>query len=80
MTAKEKALDLVQKFEPHVTTWDCYNDTPELPEHIRDDGKKCALIAVEEVLDLLGGAGVFSFADYTVSAYWELVKVEIENL
>ena len=51
---------------------------------LRDDekdlSKRCALIAVEEIIDVLGGAGVFSFADPSVTQYWEQVKQEIERL
>lgn len=44
-----------------------------------DSAKQCALIAVEEILDILGGAGVYSFADEKVSEYWEQVKKEIKK-
>jgi len=42
--------------------------------------KYSAKIAVNEILDVLGGGGVYSFADIKVSEYWEKVKDEIDNV
>jgi hypothetical protein len=41
--------------------------------------KQCALICVEEIIDVLGGAGVYSFADEKISEYWEEVKLKIQS-
>jgi hypothetical protein len=58
---KEKAKELVDKFS-----------TVGLQQ--RNEGIACALIAVDEIINLLG--------DITNNEidYWELVKKEIENL
>lgn len=62
MTPKEKAQELVYKFMD--TRWDMS----------KEDGKQCALITVEEVMDEL--------EDYTGEyiAYWNEVKNEINKL
>ncbi len=51
MTPKEKAQELITKFSPLVTTWDCYWDTPRNEDDVIVDAKKCALIAVEELIN-----------------------------
>jgi len=70
MTPKEKAKELVDKFDKAVNT---YTNTPL---------KKCALIAVDEilyeldeVLNVTGSSFIFEVIDY-----WMLVKQEIELL
>jgi hypothetical protein len=63
MTPKEKANELVNKYliiTPIV--WHIYN------------AKKCALIAVDEILDVLNVIDNFEMI------YWEQVKQEIEKL
>ena len=72
MTPKEKAIELVEKFEPLVTTWDYYNDSPRWWQDILVDTKQCALIAVNEILGYMG-------ADRGTE-FWQQVKSEIEKL
>ena len=60
MTPKEKALELVDKFDKAVNT------------HTNRPLKKCALIAVEEILKL----DIYKSDQW----YWEEVKEEIEKL
>ena len=57
MTPKEKAIEIYYKFTTYA------------PLH--NDNKKCALIAVNEILNLLPLAN---------RNYWEEVKQEIEKL
>jgi len=69
MTPKEKAIELYNKF---------YN-TSSHPHHIesrKDNAKKYALIAVDEILDVLNGE------DFSRNAivFWTSVKQEIEAL
>jgi hypothetical protein len=40
MTHKEKAEELVGKFQEHAQYWDCYNDEPLEENH----SKQCALL------------------------------------
>jgi hypothetical protein len=73
MTPKEKATELINKFRPHSKYWDCYNDEPLEENH----AKKCALIAVDEILNnVLVGIDLAS----TWGNYWQEVKQEIEKL
>ena len=72
MTAKEKAIELDEKFSPLVKCWDCYNDTPMQIEGHVANAKQCALIAVNEILGYMG-------ADRGTE-FWQQVKIEIEQL
>lgn len=73
MTPKEKAIELVIKYQNLVNGWNCYSDTEIVLEDKLPDMKKCALIAVDEILDLL------RILEINNSYYLE-VKTEIEKL
>lgn len=85
MEVKEKAKQLVDKFSPLVTVWDCYHDIPLDELLILKDAKQCALIAVNEIL-----AGIYSVigtakwawkdGEKTQVEYYESVKEEINKL
>ncbi len=66
MTPKEKAKDLVRKFQKKIF----FHVTDERLD--REESKDCALIAVDEVLEN-SHTNVFT-------KYWEDVKKEIELL
>ena len=72
MTPKEKAFELVDKM---------YNvDFNDLPEELAMKyvhAKKCALIAVDEIISSHMIDGII---DYDVYIYWESVIEEIEKL
>ena len=70
MTPKEKAKKLVYKYQYLVNTWDCYNDESLEMIYRLPDMKQCALIAVDEILQL----GCIEVP------YWLEVKQEIELL
>ena len=72
MEAKEKAIELVEKFTPLVEYWDFCNCELRINEDIIADSKQCALIAVNEILGYMG-------ADRGTE-FWEEVKIEIEKL
>jgi diphthamide synthase subunit DPH2 len=77
MTPKEKAIELVYKYQYLVTTWDCYNDESLEIVYRLPDMKQCALIAVDEILD----ASLLYFEDLDAYVnYWQEVKQEIEKL
>jgi hypothetical protein len=68
MTPKEKAKELVEKY---FNT--CHKSSDlELSWKVC---KKCALIAVDEILNIKSVD-----RDYDLSTYWEEVKQEIEKL
>ena len=74
MTAANlKAKELVDKFQNELRSalYSPYNTL---------SAKECAIIAVDEILDVLGGAGVYSFADSKVTDFWEEVKQQINLL
>jgi hypothetical protein len=76
MTPKEKAEELVYKYEYLVTTWDCYNDEPVKEKYKLPRMKKCALIAVDEILKQC-----WDYRDIDLQAsyeYWQKVKQKIE--
>lgn len=82
MTAAEKAKELVEKFKDHVY---CFMGSGMLTNTSDENvttwnAKACSIIAVDEILDVLGDVGVYSFADPKVTAYWKSVKEEINKL
>lgn len=78
MTPKEKALELIKKYSPLVTTWDCYNDVPVEDEYILRDAKKCALIAVDEIIEAIDWHE-FETPNKQLE-YYQQVKQELEKL
>jgi hypothetical protein len=80
MTPKEKAKELIEKYSPLVTTWDCYNDCPTEDKYILRDSKKCSLIAVDEIISLMiKFHGRHIENNLTEIGYWEEVKQEIKK-
>jgi hypothetical protein len=72
MTPKEKAKELICKFE--ILEGPCFNgNTVELEQIGHNTGKKCALVAVDEII-ITRTSGVEFFY------YWNEVKKEIEKL
>jgi hypothetical protein len=69
MTPKEKAKELVYKFYPNVQ-WKLGQ------EDCLDRAKRCALVAVDEVLETID-----YFDDmHSLVTYWQQVKNEINKL
>ena len=68
MTAKEKAQELVDKFRNEITSF--------LGDNMKKiNAKKCALVAVDEILNINSVD-----KDFNLSFYWLDVKDEIQNL
>jgi hypothetical protein len=86
ITPKEKSIELITKFRTMVNDWDCYFDEPRDERKIIADAKKCALIAINEIIDsstslpFLGDSGVFGEYIELSANYWKDVKQEIELL
>jgi hypothetical protein len=75
MTPKEKAQELVDKYVSLTDVWVYGISSWEYK-------KKCALIAVDEICEILEDNG-FTFTEYhdrTTIEYWLQVKQEIEKL
>jgi 5-bromo-4-chloroindolyl phosphate hydrolysis protein len=68
MTPKEKAVELVNKYVN-------LSKITASSEYIQYQAKKCALIAVDEILNAINPFGQFLGKDY-----WNEVKQEIELL
>jgi hypothetical protein len=69
MTPKEKAEEFIEKFVRY---------TPAEEEFEYPYAKQCALIAVDEILNLIGQYSIEPFI-FDID-YWEEVKQEIEKL
>jgi len=82
LTPKKKASELLEKFSPLVTTWDCYWDYPRNEDDVLNDAKQCALIAVDEMInemtDLYKSHN--SIDNFNRLNFWFEVKREINNL
>lgn len=71
MKPQEKAQELINSFSPHAKNWDCFYDIPLDENH----AKKCALIAVDEIMSTI------DVEDHVILYnYWQKVKNEIEKL
>jgi hypothetical protein len=69
MTPKEKAKELVDKYATYVVMWAGDINTTH------QNCKKCALIAVDEIISVIGES-----YDIDHINYWQEVKQEIESL
>ena len=68
MTAAEKAKELVDKYWIYLRANLLYD------EEAKEDAKQCALIAVDEILNLCWGGNKVG------TKHWNEVKQEIEKL
>lgn len=77
MTPKEKAIELVEKYFINVEIFIKQDSIPSILKApmTKKSVKQCALIAVDEILNIKSVD-----KDYDLSNYWEEVKQEIENL
>ena len=87
MTPKEKAEQLVEKFlrveDDTVFYWDPYYDKRYLDEEVLSHAKKCALIAVNLLIDHCQAAeflGCLENPTEDTYQYWQEVKQELEKL
>ena len=71
MTPKEKAEELINKFIPHTKV---FHEVLGWEDYI-DSAKQCALVAVDEILNINSVD-----KDFDLSHYWQHVKEELENL
>tara|TARA_R110000764_G_scaffold28863_3_gene67803 strand:+ start:1952 stop:2212 length:261 start_codon:yes stop_codon:yes gene_type:complete len=77
LTPKEKAKELVMKFQHIVTSWDCYNDEPLELEYMMGDMKKCALICLDEKQKTIDK--MFN-GYYTMPKEWQKEYDELEEV
>jgi hypothetical protein len=74
MTPKEKAEDLVNKFFQFKPRFKLDIDNEK--EYYQ--AKQCALIAVDEILDLI--ITIYDYDRESLDPYWKQVKQELEKL
>ena len=72
MTPKEKAIDLVDKFNPYAL--DSASDKSRGGEV---SAKQCALLAVDEILN---SRPVITDSQFEYNKYWTEVKKELQKL
>ena len=77
MGAKEKAKNLVFKYQNLVSTWDCYNDEPVEVKFRLEDMKKCALICIDEIIEALD---CNQWQNSKIIDFYNEVKQEINKL
>ena len=77
MIPKEKAIELVDKFENIVPMIDGYYSYQEMIEEHFNKSKQCALISVDE---LIIEKNKWENGSFYTSKYWDYVKQEIEKL
>ena len=83
MTPKEKAKELVDKYECYADGVDRQEDNDQIEEHL-ENIKQCALIAVDEVLKSLDSELLDLFSsgrncpiNHKHKEYWQQVKHEL---
>ena len=74
MTKEEKAKELFNKYYSYLKANLMYD------EEAREDAKQCALIAVEEILDLNLGLSNCDEENWAIDKFYLEVKQEIEKL
>jgi hypothetical protein len=77
MTPKEKAEELVYKFKKYSYYPKTNNDMLFVNE-LNNNAKQCALIAVDEILDLI--ITIYDYDREELDPYWKQIKQEIEKL
>lgn len=78
MNAKDKAKELVEKFKNiEITMFGCEENNPCVISNKMFDNsaKQCAIIAVDEILNIYS-----NFKKHPQYIYWYAVKKEIQNL
>ena len=73
MTPKEKAQELVGRYAMYLRA-NLMHD-----EEANEDAKQCALIAVDEILQMVD-ENMQGWLDADIIAHWKQVKEEIEKL
>ena len=78
MKPQEKADELINKFIPHIAGADRYNSTLGLYD--KYIAKQCALIAVDEILNLMIKEFKWDVKHNGNIEYWQEVKQAIQEL
>jgi hypothetical protein len=76
MTPKEKAHELVWKFYNNIE----HTISNEYADKDWEIAKQCAILSVDEILNLLINVYGFHESDNGKVEYWKVIKEEIEKL
>ena len=79
MTPKEKAKELIDKFNNHTVKELFYLKNGKVTEG-KTEAKECALIAVDEILLIAPMMHMEGFGNLTIREYYKKVKKETEKL
>jgi hypothetical protein len=77
MTPREKAKELVDKY---LRTYPIYNNPTVVISYTHNEAKQCALIAVDEILDLNLGLSNCDENNWEIEEFYSEVKTEIQKL
>jgi hypothetical protein len=77
MTPKEKAKQLVEKY---LRTYPIYDNPSVVISYTYNEAKQCALLAVDEILDLNLGFSNCDENNWAIEKFYIEVKQEIEKL
>lgn len=77
MTPEEKAKELIKKFTEPTQKW---NEIERVWEDSPDNAKECALIVVDEIMNLDDWDNPFDKVQYSLLIFWHQVKEHINKL
>ena len=77
MTPKAKAENLIEKFIPNTKIW---NDEKKVWEDCIESAKRCALIAVDEILNEYPSQCPKDSYEMERHIFWQEVKQELLNM
>lgn len=78
MTYKEKAKELIYKYEDLTDGWDYYNDCNKELKQKLPSMKEGALITINEILKIIDET-MQGWMDVDIIFYWKQVRNEIEK-
>ena len=78
MTHKEKAKELIYKYEDLTDGWDYYNDCSKELKQKLPSMKEGALITINEILKIIDET-MQGWMDVDIIFYWKQVRNEIEK-
>ncbi|CAB4138555.1 hypothetical protein UFOVP331_115 [uncultured Caudovirales phage] len=78
MTYKEKAKELIYKYEDLTDGWDYYNDCSKELKQKLPSMKEGALITINEILKIIDET-MQGWMDVDIIFYWKQVRNEVEK-
>jgi hypothetical protein len=78
MDPKEKAIKLIEYYEPFVDYNDC--DCFTQRENMKKNAIICAMISVNEIINSNPHSNLLNTGVYSTMKFWQDVKYELENM